>query len=245
VNRLAAFLALLALSAASQAEAADCKAGEVAVTLAPGTPAVIFHGELKAIKAFTGRAKAPAEGSLLPGTYCFQHNARRNDVLKRMSTAMTDMLAREWPARSSTAFVSDIEEAVILASLIESEKPAANEWLMMGAVYSNRLRNGMFLQSDATIIYPITKGRALQRRISQSEIAAENGYNTYTRLGLPIAPITTPSSEAIRAVLHPADSDALFFVSDGKGGHVFASTLDDHNANVERWYAIRVEQGDM
>ena len=103
----------------------------------------------------------------------------------------------------------------------------------------------MMLQADPTIIYPITKGKALGRRIRQSEISAVNDYNTYAMVGLPKGPIANPSRASIEAVLNPAKTSALFFVADGTGGHVFADTLKEHNANVEKWYAIRRKRGEM
>ena len=116
---------------------------------------------------------------------------------------------------------------------------------MVAGLYSNRVRQGMLLQADPTIIYPITKGKPLGRRIRQSEIAAVNGYNTYTMAGLPRGPITNPGRASIEAVLHPAQTGALYMVADGKGGHVFASTLDEHNRNVARWFAIRRARGEL
>ncbi len=103
----------------------------------------------------------------------------------------------------------------------------------------------MKLQADPTIIYPITKGKPLGRRIKQSEIAAVNGYNTYTRVGLPEGPITNPGRASIAAVVNPENTQALFMVADGSGGHWFAGTLEEHNANVAKWYAIRRERGEM
>lgn len=116
---------------------------------------------------------------------------------------------------------------------------------MVAGLYSNRVRTGMLLQADPTIIYPITKGKPLGRRIRQSEIQAVNDYNTYTMVGLPKGPITNPGRESIAAVLDPAETSALYMVADGKGGHVFADTLQQHNANVERWFALRRERGEM
>jgi UPF0755 protein len=115
----------------------------------------------------------------------------------------------------------------------------------VAAVYTNRLKQGMMLQADPTIIYPITQGKPLGRRIRKSEIAAVNGYNTYAMTGLPKGPIANPRRESIAAVLEPAASRALYFVADGKGGHVFADTLAEHNANVRKWYDIRRARGEM
>ena len=116
---------------------------------------------------------------------------------------------------------------------------------MVAGLYSNRLKQGMMLQADPTIIYPITKGKPLGRRIRQSEIAAVNDYNTYSMVGLPKGPITNPGRASIEAVLNPAATSALFMVADGTGGHAFAETLEEHNRNVEKWFAIRRERGEM
>jgi UPF0755 protein len=116
---------------------------------------------------------------------------------------------------------------------------------MVAGLYSNRVRQGIMLQADPTIIYPITKGKPLGRRIRQSEIQAKNDYNTYAMAGLPKGPITNPGRASIEAVLHPAKTQALYMVADGKGGHAFANTLEQHNANVERWFAIRRSKGEI
>lgn len=116
---------------------------------------------------------------------------------------------------------------------------------MVAGLYSNRVRQGMLLQADPTIIYPITKGKPLGRRIRQSEIQAVNGYNTYTMVGLPNGPITNPGRASIAAVLDPAETEALFMVADGTGGHVFADTLEQHNANVAKWFALRKARGEL
>jgi UPF0755 protein len=137
------------------------------------------------------------------------------------------------------------QEAITLASIVEKETSKKSELRKVAGVYSNRLKKGMMLQADPTIIYPITKGKPLGRRIRQSEIADVNEYNTYSMVGLPKGPIANPSKAAIEAVLNPEKTDALFFVADGTGGHVFANTLEEHNANVEKWYAIRKERGEM
>lgn len=114
---------------------------------------------------------------------------------------------------------------------------------MVAAVYSNRLKQGMMLQADPTIIYPLTKGKPLGRRILKSEVEAKNDYNTYAMTGLPAGPICNPGRASIDAVLNPADSPALYFVADGSGGHVFANTLAEHNANVAKWRAYRAAHG--
>jgi UPF0755 protein len=134
-------------------------------------------------------------------------------------------------------------EAIILASVVEKETGKPSERRMVAAVYGNRLRQGMKLQADPTVIYPITRGRPLGRRILRSELEAVNGYNTYASTGLPAGPICNPGRASIDAVLDPASSPALYFVADGTGGHVFANTLAEHNANVAKWRAYRAAHG--
>jgi len=133
----------------------------------------------------------------------------------------------------------------VLASIVEKETGKPSERTTVAGLYSNRLRQGIMLQADPTIIYPITKGKPLGRRIRQSEIQAINDYNTYSMVGLPKGPITNPGRASIDAVLHPAKTNALYMVADGKGGHAFAATLEEHNANVEKWFAIRRSRGEM
>ena len=137
------------------------------------------------------------------------------------------------------------QEAVILASIVEKETALDQERAIVAGVYSNRLRQGIMLQADPTIIYPITKGRPLGRRIRKSEIAAVNDYNTYAMTGLPKGPIANPGRKSIDAVLHPARTKALFFVADGKGGHIFAETLEQQNENVRKWFEIRRKRGEL
>jgi UPF0755 protein len=134
---------------------------------------------------------------------------------------------------------------VILASIVEKETGKPGERPMIAGVYCNRLKIGMKLDADPTVIYPVTKGKPLGRRILRSELNADNGYNTYRRAGLPEGPIANPGKASIAAVLHPAPTKALYFVADGTGGHVFAATLAEQNANVAKWYAIRRQRGQM
>ncbi len=133
----------------------------------------------------------------------------------------------------------------MLASIVEKETGKPEERPTVAGLYSNRLRQGIMLQADPTIIYPITKGKPLGRRIRQSEIQAINGYNTYSMVGLPRGPITNPGRASIEAVLHPAQTNALYMVADGTGGHAFAATLEQHNANVQKWFTIRKARGDF
>ena len=215
------------------------------VTIPEGMPSVLVHERLMAIPFLTGEIAVPEEGSVLPSTYSYRRGESRAALLQRMQAAMRDELARLWARRRPDIAVSTPREAVILASIVEKETGKASERPMIAGVYSNRLRIGMKLDADPTVIYPITRGRPLGRRILESELRADNGYNTYVRAGLPDGPIANPGRESIAAVLNPAQTDALYFVADGTGGHVFARTLAEHEANRRRWYEIRRARGEM
>lgn len=234
---------------ASNAEILDILTGGKAVqrmvTVVEGMPSIMVYERLMANDKLTGSIPVPAEGSVLPDSYSFEFNEPRSAVLSRMQDAMAKALADAWSKRSADTVVKTPQEAVILAAIVEKETSKPSERRMVAGVYSNRIRNGMMLQADPTIIYPITKGKPLGRRIRQSEIADVNDYNTYAMVGLPKGPIANPSKASIEAVLNPQKTPALFFVADGTGGHVFADTLEQHNANVEKWYAIRRERGEM
>jgi UPF0755 protein len=221
------------------------KAVQRMVTIPEGMPSIQVHERLMANDTLTGEIPVPAEGSILPDSYAFEKGESRADVLKRMQAAMSQAIAELWPQRSKNTVVKTPQEAVALASIVEKETSKKSELREVAGVYSNRLTKGMMLQADPTIIYPITRGKPLGRRIRQSEIQAVNDYNTYSMTGLPKGPIANPSRAAIEAVLNPASTSALFFVADGSGGHVFADTLEEHNKNVEKWYAIRRERGEM
>lgn len=215
------------------------------VTIPEGMPSILVHERLMAIELLTGEIEVPPEGSILPNTYAYERGATRASVVEQMQRAMDLALAEEWAKRGPTVAVETIRDALILASIVEKETGKPEERRMVAGLYSNRVRTGMLLQADPTIIYPITKGKPLGRRIRQSEIAAINDYNTYTRVGLPAGPITNPGRESLAAVLNPASTSALFMVADGTGGHKFAETSEEHNANVAAWYRLRRERGEM
>jgi UPF0755 protein len=215
------------------------------VTVPEGMPAIMVYERLMAQPHLTGRIEVPAEGSILPDSYDVSRGESRQAVLDRMQAAMTRRLAELWAKRAPGIVVKTPREAVILASIVEKETGKPSERGQVAGLYSNRVRTGMLLQADPTIIYPITKGKPLGRRIRQSEIAAINGYNTYTSIGLPKGPITNPGADSIAAVLNPAPTKALYMVADGTGGHAFADTLDQHNANVAKWFAIRRARGEL
>jgi UPF0755 protein len=215
------------------------------VVVPEGYPSVLVHDALIKADGLTGSAPVPAEGSVLPDSYAFQRGDTRASVVARMQTAMRDYLKAAWAKRKPGIAVTTPQQAIILASIVEKETGKPSERRTVAAVYGNRLKRGMPLQADPTVIYPLTKGRPLGRRILRSELRAKNGYNTYAEAGLPVGPIANPGRASIDAVLDPAQSNALYFVADGTGGHVFADTLDQHNANVRRWYAIRRQRGEM
>jgi len=215
------------------------------VTVAEGLPSVIVHEKLMAEGELTGTVPVPAEGSILPDSYGFEKGESRAQLVGRMQRAMTDYLAAAWEKRSPTTPVRTPQEAVTLASIVEKETAVPAERAIVAGVYANRLRTGMMLQADPTIIYPITQGKPLGRRIRKSEIAAVNGYNTYAMTGLPKGPIANPGRASIDAVLNPAKTKALYFVADGKGGHIFADTLDQQNENVRKWFEIRRQRGEL
>lgn len=215
------------------------------VTIPEGMPSVLVWERLMGEELLTGDIPVPPEGSILPDTYSFERGQSRKSLVEQMQAAMDKALAEEWAKRSPRVAVDTMRDALILAAIVEKETGKPEERRMVAGLYSNRVRTGMMLQADPTIIYPITKGKPLGRRIRQSEIAAVNGYNTYTRVGLPEGPITNPGRASIAAVMNPEDTAALFMVADGTGGHWFASTLAEHNANVAKWYAIRRERGEM
>ncbi|MDP3800606.1 MAG: endolytic transglycosylase MltG [Brevundimonas sp.] len=180
----------------------------------------------------------PEEGMLWPDTYEVSRGETRASVIARMRRARDGNLARLWAARGPATVVRSPEEAVILASIVEKETGVAAERPRVAAVFTNRLRAGMRLESDPTIVYGITRGRPLGRGIRRSELDRPTAWNTYQIDGLPPTPIANPGRDALAAVLNPPATSELFFVADGTGGHVFARTYDEHLLNVARWREI-------
>lgn len=215
------------------------------ITVTEGMPSIIVAEKLAANQYLTGPVPQMAEGSLLPDSYSYERGEQRAAVVKRMQAAMAKTLAALWPKRTDACPIASKEEAVTLASIVEKETGKASERRTIAGVYCNRLKIGMKLDADPTVIYPITKGKPLGRRIKRSELESANPYNTYRNAGLPPGPIANPGKESIAAVLNPAPTKALYFVADGTGGHVFAETLEEQTANVKRWYAIRRQRGEM
>jgi UPF0755 protein len=215
------------------------------VVIPEGLPSVLVRERLLRVPYLTGDVAVPEEGGVLPGGYPYRRGESRAAVMARMQAAMTVELARLWAQRRPNIAVASPREAIILASIVEKETGKPAERRIVAGVYSNRLRQNMPLQADPTVIYPVTQGRPLGRRILLSELRARNGYNTYVIRGLPQGPIANPGREAIAAVLDPEATPYLYFVADGTGGHVFAATLAEHDANVERWRALRRARGEI
>jgi UPF0755 protein len=215
------------------------------VTITEGMPSIVVAEKLTASPYLSGPTPPIAEGSVLPDSYGFERGDARAVLAKQMQAAMTKAIRQLWPKRSTDCPVTTPDEAIILASIVEKETAKPAERPMIAGVYCNRLTIGMKLDADPTVIYPVTRGKPLGRRILKSELHAKNGYNTYERAGLPEGPIANPGKASIEAVLHPAKTRALYFVADGTGGHVFAETLAEQNANVAKWYAIRRQRGQM
>jgi UPF0755 protein len=215
------------------------------ITVTEGMPSITVEEKLASNPYLTGPLPDIPEGSALPDSYGYQRGETRAALVKRMQAAMTKALAQLWPKRSTDCPLATPEQAIILASIVEKETAKAVERPMVAGVYCNRLKIGMKLDADPTVIYPVTKGKPLGRRILKSELDADNPYNTYRVAGLPPGPIVNPGKASIEAVLHPAQTKALYFVADGTGGHVFAETLAEQNANVAKWYAIRRQRGQM
>jgi UPF0755 protein len=215
------------------------------VTVPEGMPSIMVWERLMAQPHLTGEIPVPAEGSILPDSYDFERGESRAAVVARMQAAMRRVLSEAWARRGPDIAVKTPEEAVTLAAIVEKETGKPSERKIVAGLYSNRLKQGIMLQADPTIIYPITKGKPLGRRIRQSEISAVNDYNTYSMLGLPKGPITNPGKASIEAVLNPAKTGYLYMVADGTGGHQFANTLEEHNRNVEKWFAIRRARGEI
>jgi peptidoglycan lytic transglycosylase G len=215
------------------------KSIEHKLTAAEGLTSQMIYGIVTSDPVLTGDAGAvPAEGTLLPETYLFTRGVSRAGMLKRMADAQKTLLAKLWPERAKNLPFETQHDAIVLASVVEKESAIPEERRHIAAVFENRLRLGMKLQSDPTIIYGITKGYPLGRGIRESELNGATPYNTYVISGLPPTPICNPGKDSIAAVLNPENSKDLFFVADGTGGHVFSATIAEHEKNVAKWRKI-------
>ena len=210
-------------------------------TVTEGMTSAEVVAALNAVPVLMGEiAAVPAEGSLLPETYHYGLGDSRAELIERMQHAMARLVDELWPERDPTAALDDAAQAVVLASIVEKETAVADERPVIAGVFLNRLKQGMRLQADVTVVYAVTGGkRPLGRPLSRADLWVESPYNTYRQGGLPPGPIANPGRASLAAVLNPAETDALYFVADGSGGHAFAETLDEHNRNVAYWRAKR------
>jgi UPF0755 protein len=218
------------------------KAIQHRITVAEGLTSDMALAVVNADLVLEGSATVISEGSLLPETYLFERGTTRAEILSRMHKAQEAVLSELWPRRKPGLPFQTVEDALKLASIIEKETGIASERPRIAAVFVNRMKSGMRLESDPTIIYGLTKGVALGHPLRQSELDTPNPYSTYQIDGLPPTPICNPGRDAIAAVLNPPDSDELFFVADGSGGHVFAKTAAEHSRNVAQWRKVQRAQ---
>lgn len=216
------------------------------LTLAEGVTSWQVVEGLKQAGFLSGEvAKIPDEGSLAPDTYDVQKGADRGTLLAEMARRQANFLAQAWEARETGLPYQTPEEALIMASIIEKETAVPDERRVVASVFVNRLRQGMRLETDPTVIYGITKGEGvLDRGIRGSELRRRTPYNTYQIDGLPPTPIANPGRASIQAALDPETTDYVFFVADGTGGHAFGRTLAEHNENVARWREIERQRGE-
>lgn len=212
------------------------------VTIPEGLWASEVAAILNNADSMTGEVSAPAEGSVLPETYAYIRNDDRNKVLAQAQRAMTKTLDALWETRAPGLPFTTKEEALTLASIVEKETRVPAERARVAGVYINRLRKNMRLQSDPTVIYAVTKGAYKLDRVLYEHLEADSPYNTYRVTGLPPGPICSPGEAAIAATLNPETNDFLYFVADGTGGHIFAKTMNEHEANVVKWRAIQKQQ---
>ena len=214
------------------------------VTLAEGATSWQVVEALKRADFLSGEiTEVPAEGSLAPDSYDVTRDSDRGALLAEMARRQAATLEEAWASRADGLPYQTPEEALVMASIVEKETAVPEERRQVASVFVNRLEQGMKLQTDPTVIYGVTGGQGvLGRGLRQSELRRETPYNTYVIDGLPPTPIANPGRASIEAALNPESTDYLFFVADGTGGHAFAVTLDEHNANVARWREIEAQQ---
>jgi UPF0755 protein len=207
------------------------------LTIPEGLTAAQIAELLDRTDTLSGPTPRPQEGTVLPQTYAFERGTPREAVLARAIRAMDRAIADIWGGRAEGLKLANAQELLILASIVERETARAEERPLVAAVYLNRLHRNMRLQADPTASYAASGGQSLDRPPTRVDLDSPNPYNTYRYVGLPPGPIDSPGLASLQATAHPAASEALYFVADGKGGHVFATTMDEHNRNVARWRA--------
>ena len=214
------------------------------VALAEGVTSWQVVEALKAMDVLEGDiSSVPAEGSLAPDSYEVRPGDNRSEILARMTDAQEQLVSAAWQNRAEGLPVKSPEELLILASIIEKETGIPEERGQVASVFVNRLNQGMRLQTDPTVIYGITKGQGvLGRGLRRSELRGVTPWNTYVIEGLPPTPIANPGKASLEAAAQPLETDYVFFVADGTGGHAFAKTLEEHNRNVARWRQIEAEE---
>jgi len=207
------------------------------LTLPEGLTTVEMLDIVKNEPALSGSISvSPKEGELLPETYSFLLGDTKDSIVLRAKEAMLKVKDEKWSARAAGLPLETAEEMMVLASIIEKETSVASERGLVSSVFVNRLKKGMRLQTDPTVIYSLTLGqRELERPLTRNDLSVDSPYNTYRYYGLPPFPICNPGKEAIEAAANPELSDYLYFVANGKGGHNFAVTLEEHNHNVQRY----------
>jgi UPF0755 protein len=223
------------------------RTGEVVhhrVTIPEGTTSrqavdILMHTDI-----LTGDIPTPPEGAILPETYEVVRGETRATVLQRMMDADDRLLAQLWANRRKGLPYTNIEQAVILASIVEKETAIDAERPRVAAVYLNRLSQGMKLEADPTVIYGLNGGGPLGHGIRESELQTNTPYNTYLNPGLPPTPIDNPGRASLAAAMDPPVTDDLYFVADGTGGHAFAKTLAEHAQNVQRWRKIEQQRAE-
>jgi UPF0755 protein len=209
------------------------------LTIAEGLTAQQILIVLSHAEAMSGEVKAIDEGSVLPQTYDYEYGAERVALVARAQAAMGKELTAAWAERAPGLPLASPRDALVLASIVERETAKPVERPRVASVYLNRLRQGMRLQADPTVAYLASNGAGvLDHRLTRSELERDDPFNTYRSAGLPPAPICSPGLDSVRAVLHPAASDDLFFVADGSGGHIFSRSYEAHDAAVARWRAL-------
>ncbi len=246
-NRFGEVASFNPLEEEAPAEYIEAKEGQdtrYRIAVAEGVTSWQIANSLNAIDVLDGEiAEIPAEGSLAPDSYEFRPGDEASEIIAEMEGRQETILADAWANRADGVPLETPEEALILASIVEKETGVPEERGQVASVFTNRLNEGMRLQTDPTVIYGITRGQGvLGRGLRQSELRGNTPWNTYVIDGLPPTPIANPGRASIEAALNPDSTDFIFFVADGTGGHAFATNLADHNRNVAAWRAIEAER---